>query len=187
MLLRVLLASPRLGRSQPVVKLIEKADIQLSTLPPGAALFDWLAGSACDILIVDHELLESHDGRQALETVRALPDAPDVVLLHPPGVDAFDQAEWIGAGAVATLLAGTGHVMITRQNGRIVPIPFDELIDPKTGKTPVRMLDTTTEGFATAMKLQTRLEAGDLEDGPGAESIAAATNLDLAALRARFA
>ena len=38
------------------------------------------------------------------------------------------------AGAVDTLLAGKGHVMITRQNGRIVPIPFDELIDPATGK-----------------------------------------------------
>lgn len=102
---------------------------------------------------------------------------------------AYDQeyTRELGAGAVATLLDGTGHVMITRQNGRIVPIPFDELIDPETGKTPVRMLDTTTEGFATAMKLQTRLEAGDLEDGPSAESIANATNLELDALLARFA
>lgn len=102
---------------------------------------------------------------------------------------AYDQeyTRELGAGAVATLLGGTGHVMITRQNGRIVPIPFDELIDPKTGKTPVRMLDTTTEGFATALKLQTRLEPTDLEDGAGAEALAGATTLDLEALRARFA
>ncbi len=102
---------------------------------------------------------------------------------------AFDQeyTRELGAGAVSTLLGGTGHVMITRQNGKIVPIPFDELIDPKTGKTPVRMLDTSTEGFKTALKLQTRLEPDDLEDGPGADAIAGVTKLDLAALRSRFA
>ena len=101
---------------------------------------------------------------------------------------AFDQeyTRELGAGAVSTLLGGTGHVMITRQNGKIVPIPFDELIDPKTGKTAVRMLDTSTEGFATAMRLQTRLDAADLADDARGEAIASATALDLAALRARF-
>ncbi len=102
---------------------------------------------------------------------------------------AYDQeyTRELGAGAVDTLLAGQGHVMITRQNGRIVPIPFDELIDPATGKTAVRMLDTKTEAFATAMRLQTRLEAADLADDATGEAIAAASDLDLAALRARFA
>lgn len=102
---------------------------------------------------------------------------------------AYDQeyTRELGAGAVDTLLAGRGHVMITRQNGRIVPIPFDELIDPATGKTAVRMLDTGTEAFATAMRLQTRLSAADLEDEAKGEAIAAVSNLDLDALRARFA
>jgi 6-phosphofructokinase 1 len=76
--------------------------------------------------------------------------------------------------------------MITRQNGRIVPIPFDELIDPETGKTAVRMLDTSTESFATALRLQTRLEAGDLVDPDKGKAIASVSALDLAALRARF-
>jgi len=101
---------------------------------------------------------------------------------------AYDQeyTRVLGAGAVETLLAGLGHVMITRQNGGIVPIPFDELIDPETGKTAVRMLDTTTESFATALRLQTRLEAGDLADPDKGKAIASVSALDLAALRARF-
>ena len=101
---------------------------------------------------------------------------------------AFDQeyTRELGAGAVATLLSGTGHVMITRQGGRIVPIPFDDLIDPATGKTPVRMLDTSTEGFATAVRLQTRLEPADLADEASAEKLASATKLDLATLEDRF-
>jgi 6-phosphofructokinase len=101
---------------------------------------------------------------------------------------AFDQeyTRELGAGAVETLLGGQGHVMITRQNGKIVPIPFDELIDPKTGKTAVRMLDTATEGFSTAMRLQTRLEAADLADPRTGKQIESVTALDLAALQARF-
>ncbi len=101
---------------------------------------------------------------------------------------AFDQeyTRELGTGAVRTLLGGVGHVMITRQNGKIVPIPFDELIDPKTGKTAVRMLDTSTEAFATAMRLQTRLEAGDLSSGAKAARIFETSALDAAALRARF-
>jgi 6-phosphofructokinase 1 len=102
---------------------------------------------------------------------------------------AYDQeyTRELGAGAVDTLLAGQGHVMITRQNGRIVPSPFDELIDPATGKTAVRMLDIKTEAFATALRLQTRLEAADLADDAKGEALAAASALDLDALRARFA
>jgi 6-phosphofructokinase len=101
---------------------------------------------------------------------------------------AYDQeyTRELGAGAVATLLGGTGHVMITRQNGRIVPIPFDELIDPATGKTPVRMLDTTSEAFATALRLQTRLESADLEDETFVESLTKVSKLDADALRKRF-
>ena len=101
---------------------------------------------------------------------------------------AFDQeyTRELGAGAVETLQNGGGHVMITRQNGRIVPIPFDELIDPKTGKTAVRMLDTTTEGFATAMRLQTRLSPEDLADPLFAKKVERVSALELEALQERF-
>ena len=48
------------------------------------------------------------------------------------------------------------------------------------------MLDTSTESFATAMALQTRLEPEDLAEAGGAERIANATQLDLETLRLRF-
>ena len=102
---------------------------------------------------------------------------------------AYDQeyTRELGAGAVSTLLGGTGHVMITRQSGRIITIPFDELIDPKTGKTAVRMLDTETEAYATALRLQTRLNPTDLANEQLQASLTKATALDLEALKARFA
>ena len=103
--------------------------------------------------------------------------------------NAFDQdyTRDLGAGAVASLLAGTANVMITRQSQRIVALPFGEILDPKTGKTRVRLLDTKTESFATAQTLQTRLSPTDLDDKDLAKRIAATSNLDLAALKRRFA
>jgi 6-phosphofructokinase 1 len=103
--------------------------------------------------------------------------------------NAFDQdyTRDLGAGAVATLLSGTANVMITRQSQQIVALPFDEILDPKTGKTRVRMLDTETESFATALSLQTRLSSTDLDDTRLAERMTAVSDLDLAALKKRFA
>ncbi len=103
--------------------------------------------------------------------------------------NAFDQnyTRDLGSGAVKTLLSGTSNVMITRQNQKIVALPFAEILDPKTGKTRVRMLDTGVESFKTAMALQTRLGPDDLEDPDRAKRIAAVSDLDLAALKQRFA
>jgi 6-phosphofructokinase 1 len=103
--------------------------------------------------------------------------------------NAFDQdyTRDLGAGAVATLLAGTSNVMITRQNQSIIALPFNEILDPATGKTRIRMLDIDTESFANAKSLQTRLEAGDLETVEMREKLVAASKLDLDALRKRFA
>jgi 6-phosphofructokinase len=102
--------------------------------------------------------------------------------------NAFDQeyTRDLGAGAVETLLAGTANVMITRQNQRIVALPFEELLDPTTGKTRVRMLDPRAPSFTTALGLQTRLRASDLDDAAIGERIAAASRLDLDSLRTRF-
>jgi len=77
--------------------------------------------------------------------------------------------------------------MITRQSGRIITIPFDELIDPKTGKTAVRMLDTETEAYATALRLQTRLNPVDLANEQLQASLTKASALELDALKMRFA
>lgn len=103
--------------------------------------------------------------------------------------NAFDQeyTRDLGAGAVAALLSGTANVMITRQSQQIVPLPFDEILDRKTGKTRVRMLDTKTASFATAKALQTRLSPTDLDDTKVVERIVAVSDLDLATLKKRFA
>ncbi len=103
--------------------------------------------------------------------------------------NAFDReyTRQLGAGAVETLLAGTANVMITRQDQEIVALPFDEILDPSTGKTRVRMLDVSRASFRAALSLQTRLLPGDLDQQGLAKHLAQASQLDPDALRARFA
>ncbi|MFQ5415715.1 MAG: diphosphate--fructose-6-phosphate 1-phosphotransferase [Myxococcota bacterium] len=102
---------------------------------------------------------------------------------------AFDQdyTRDLGAGAVATLLAGHSQVLITRQEAAIVPIPFLELMDPDTGKTRVRDVDVGSDSYATARACQHRLGASDLEDPARLAAIAAAGNLSVEEARERFA
>jgi 6-phosphofructokinase 1 len=103
--------------------------------------------------------------------------------------NAFDRdyTRDLGAGAVLTLLAGGSGVLITRQDGAIVPIPFAELVDPKTNRTKVRLVDTSTDSYRFAREIQVRLERSDLEDSAKAEAIARAGNLTPEELKERFA
>jgi 6-phosphofructokinase 1 len=88
----------------------------------------------------------------------------------PPSAFDLDYTRDLGAGAVRELLAGSSNVMITRQGQRIVSVPFADLMDPKTGRTRVRVVDTATASHASAASLQVRIEREDLE---GPESLAA--------------
>ena len=77
--------------------------------------------------------------------------------------------------------------MITRQAAAIVPVPFAEIMDPKTGRTRVRLVDTQTEAFASAVSLQTRIEREDLEDAERLAALGKATKLSADEVKARYA
>jgi len=128
------------------------------------------------------EGLEEH----GIPTTMVIKDIGYELRCVTPNAFDRDYTRDLGAGAVTTLLAGQSDVMITRQNQEIVALPFDEILDPKTGKTRVRMLDTRTRSFANAKALQTRLSPEDLEDPESGRKIAAASNLGLNSLKTRF-
>jgi 6-phosphofructokinase 1 len=93
----------------------------------------------------------------------------------------------LGVGAVRTLLAGTSSVLITRQAGRIVPVPFADIIDPSTGRAHVRGVDVTTDSYRNALELQERITKQDLEDEGTLAAIAAAANLSPDEAKRRYA
>jgi 6-phosphofructokinase 1 len=104
----------------------------------------------------------------------------------PPTAFDLDYTRDLGAGVVRTLLAGRSGVMITRQGGAIVPIPFDEMMDAETGRTRVRLVDTATESHRNASALQVRIEGPDLDPGERLDAIARVVGLEPAAAAARY-
>jgi 6-phosphofructokinase 1 len=104
-----------------------------------------------------------------------------------PNAFDLDYTRDLGTGAVRTLLAGTSGVMITRQGGAIVPVPFGEIMDPKTGRTKVRLVDISSESHASATALQVRIEREDLDESDNLDLLAKATKLAPDAVRERYA
>jgi 6-phosphofructokinase 1 len=98
-----------------------------------------------------------------------------------------DYTRDLGAFAVFTLQAGTQSVLITRQAENIVPVPFADIQDAKTGKTRVRDVDTKSGWFRAARALQTRIEQADLDDPKRLEAIAKAAGLSPAQAKQRYA
>jgi 6-phosphofructokinase 1 len=98
-----------------------------------------------------------------------------------------DYTRDLGVGAVNTLLGGGGSALITRQSGAIVPIPFKDIIDPKTNKAKVRGIDVNSDSYKNALALQERITAEDLADKEMLAAIAKASGLSEALAKERYA
>jgi ATP-dependent phosphofructokinase / diphosphate-dependent phosphofructokinase len=92
----------------------------------------------------------------------------------------------LGYGAVQFLLGGGSGAMVSIQGGRLVPIPFDDLKDPQTGTTKVRLVDTNSEGFRVARAYMIRLEADDFSHAAWVDRLANAAQLSPGVFRERF-
>ncbi|HVL88009.1 MAG TPA: 6-phosphofructokinase [Candidatus Thermoplasmatota archaeon] len=101
---------------------------------------------------------------------------------------AYDVAytRGLGAAAVDFLAEGSGHAMITIQNGRATPVPLDALRDPATGKTRVRLVDTSDETYRNLRRLEARLSPADLAQ-PRIAKLAAAVGMDASEFERSFA
>jgi 6-phosphofructokinase 1 len=92
----------------------------------------------------------------------------------------------LGYGAARYLIDGGSDAMITRQDGRIVPVPFSEIMDPATGRTRVRLVDVKSESYRVAQQYMIRLQPEDLRDARWLEALADAGHTTPEDLQARF-
>ena len=104
----------------------------------------------------------------------------------PPCAYDVEYARTLGEAAIDFLLAGGTNAIITVQNSQIVPIPYDEMIDPETGRTGVRMVDTNSYRYRSSYKSMTRLKPEHARDEALFERLAALTNLTCQEFKARF-
>jgi 6-phosphofructokinase 1 len=93
----------------------------------------------------------------------------------------------LGFGAAKYLVDGGGGAMISLQNGRLVPIPLSEMVDPATGRMRLRMVDIDSDRYKIARTYMIRLKPEDLEDPHELARIAASVRLSPEAFREQFA
>lgn len=67
----------------------------------------------------------------------------------------------LGACAAKFLLEGGNAAMVSIVNGRFTPLPFKEILDPQTGRTRVRMVDSGSESYEIARHYMIRLNRAD--------------------------
>ena len=68
----------------------------------------------------------------------------------------------LGYAAMQFLINGDSGAMISIRGGKAIPMGFDEIIDAKTGKTRIRLVDIYTESYRVAKEYEMRLDKKDL-------------------------
>lgn len=92
----------------------------------------------------------------------------------------------LGYCAAQFLLQGGNAAMVSIQNGRFIPIPFGDILDPATGRTRVRMVDVESESYAIARRYMIRLSQEDLNQPEEVVRLATAAGLAADDFRKRF-
>jgi 6-phosphofructokinase 1 len=92
----------------------------------------------------------------------------------------------LGYCAAKYLLAGGDGVMISIQGGHFVPIPFASLLDSRTGRARVRLVDTHSTRYAIARRYMIRLRRDDFEDPHELAKFAATCGITLQEFRDQF-
>ena len=92
----------------------------------------------------------------------------------------------LGYCAAKYLLGGGDAAMVSLQGGEFVPVPFESLIDPITGRARVRFVDVNTARYAIARRYMLRLRRDDFESDARLKPVAEAAGLSVEAFRREF-
>jgi 6-phosphofructokinase 1 len=95
----------------------------------------------------------------------------------PPGATDIHYCRSLGYWATHFLLDGHTGAMVTIQGGRLVPIPFREMLDERTGRVRTRLVDTGAESYQTLRAYMIRLGPEDFSAPEKIEALARAGRL----------
>jgi ATP-dependent phosphofructokinase / diphosphate-dependent phosphofructokinase len=92
----------------------------------------------------------------------------------------------LGYCAAKYLLAGGNAAMISMQGGHLIPVPFEELTDPDTGRSKVRLVDIASTRYAIARRYMIRLRRDDFNNPQKLANLAKSANLSPEEFRREF-
>jgi 6-phosphofructokinase 1 len=98
----------------------------------------------------------------------------------------MEYARDLGYCAAKALIQGGGGFMVSMQGGHFVPVPFAQMLDPRTGRTRVRLVDVRSDRYAIARRYMIRLRRDDFDDPAELDRIAAAAKLAPDEFRRQF-
>lgn len=92
----------------------------------------------------------------------------------------------LGYCAAQHVIEGGSNVLVSIQQGRFAPVPFDSIMDPQTGRMRVRMVDVDSDRYRIAYAYMLRLKRADLDDPQELAKLAAAANTTPERFRQEF-
>jgi 6-phosphofructokinase len=92
----------------------------------------------------------------------------------------------LGYCAARYAIEGGDQALISIQRGRFVPVPFDEIMDPVTGRMRVRMVDVESDRYKIARTYMLRLRKDDFADKVELARLAQAANMKPSEFIERF-
>ena len=92
----------------------------------------------------------------------------------------------LGFSASQFILNGGSGAMVSIQGGRFVPLYFTDIIDPKTNRTKVRMVDPSSESFYIARRYMLRLNKTDFDDPIELAKLAATVKISIDEFKNEF-
>jgi 6-phosphofructokinase 1 len=103
----------------------------------------------------------------------------------PSGFD-IHYCRSLGYWGTHFLLSGGTEAVITMHDDTFVPMPFRDLIDPRTGRFRVRYVDVEADAYRMLSSYMIKLTRADLEDPQQVSQLALAGGLDETTFRERF-
>ncbi len=104
----------------------------------------------------------------------------------PPEALDIQYCRSLGYWATHFLLDGHTGAMVTIQGGKLIPLPFREMLDERTGRIRVRLVDVHSESYRTLRAYMIRLGPEDFDQPGRIEALAGAGHLDEAKFVKRF-
>jgi 6-phosphofructokinase len=92
----------------------------------------------------------------------------------------------LGYCAAKYVLSGGTNAMVSMQAGRFVPIPFNDMLDPKTGRARCRLVDVNSTRYHIARRYMIRLRKDDFQDPHELAKLAATAGLSLEEFQTEF-
>lgn len=92
----------------------------------------------------------------------------------------------LGFAAAQFLMEGGNGAMVSIQDGRFVPIYFKDIIDAKTQRTRIRMVDPNAESYLIGRRYMIRLTQEDFDDPHELAKFAATCHVSLDEFRKQF-